>query len=270
MPDDRADRKGAGTGSLPSPAGGGTWVIDLDGVIWLTGEPIDGVGAAVQRLRDAGAGLLFASNNSSPTIDELRRRLARAGIDARPEEILTSGQAAASMVAPGQRALVVGDDGVREALAARQVDVVTAGPADVVIVGWTQDFDFARLTLAERTVRAGARLIGTNADPTLPTTDGVLPGAGSLLAAVSTAAGTEPEVAGKPHEPLARLIAARTERVAVVVGDRPSTDGALARHLRAPFALVLSGVTAAADLPVTPEPDAVGADLAAVVDLASR
>lgn len=256
--------------ALPSPSCGGTWVIDLDGVVWLAGVPIDGVGDAVRRLRDAGAGVLFASNNSSPTIAELRRRLERADIEAASEEIVTSGQAAASMIEPGQRALVVGDDGVLEALAARGVEVVTSAPADVVVVGWTHGFDFDLLTLAERTVRAGARLIGTNEDPTHPTPDGLLPGAGSLLAAVATAAGTEPEVAGKPHQPLARLVAARSERVAVVVGDRPSTDGALARHLHAPFALVLSGVTAPADLPVDPEPDAVGDNLAAIVDLALR
>ncbi len=259
-----------GGGSLPSPAGGGTWVIDLDGVVWLAGEPIDGVGPAVQRLRDAGARVLFASNNSSPTIGELRRRLRRAGIEASEEEVLTSAQAAASMIEPGRRALVVGDDGVLEALAARRVEVVTGPPADVVVVGWTHGFDFGLLTLAEQTVRAGARLIGTNEDPTHPTPDGLLPGAGSLLAAVATAAGTDPDVAGKPHEPLARLVADRTDRVAVVVGDRPSTDGALAHHLRAPFALVLSGVTSPEDLPVTPAPDALGADLAAVVDLALR
>jgi HAD superfamily hydrolase (TIGR01450 family) len=255
-------------GSLPAPSSGGTWVIDLDGVIWLSGEPIDGVGDAVRRLRDAGAAVLFASNNSSPTIDELRQRLERAGIDAASEEIVTSGQAAASMIEPRKRALVVGDGGVREALAARQVEVVAAGPADVVVVGWTRTFDFDRLTLAEQAVRAGARLIGTNEDATLPTPDGPLPGAGSLLAAVATASGSAPEVAGKPHAPLARLVAARTGRVAVVVGDRPSTDGALARRLDAPFALVLSGVTKQSDLPVTPDPDAVGANLRAVVDLA--
>lgn len=257
-------------GTLPSPSDGGTWVIDLDGVIWLAGEPIDGVGAAVGRLRAAGASVLFASNNSSPTIDELRRRLTRAGIDAVPEEIVTSGQAAATMIDPGQRALVLGDDGVLQALAARGVEVVTSAPADVVVVGWTHAFDFQLLTLALRTVRSGARLIGTNEDPTHPTPDGLLPGAGSLLAAVATASGVEPTVAGKPHQPLARLVADRVDRVAVVVGDRPSTDGALARHLGAPFALVLSGVTSASDLPATPEPDALGADLGAVVDLAGR
>lgn len=268
---------------LPRAADGGTWVIDLDGVVWLAGEPIPGAGDAVERLRGAGAKVLFASNNSSPTVAELVQRLLRAGVEAGPDEVVTSGQAAASMLEPGTTALVLGDDGLLEALAARGVRSVratdenaarhTAGHAedgvDAVIVGWTHRFDFELLAMANRAVRAGARLIGTNEDPTHPTPEGLLPGSGALLAAVATAAGTAPEVAGKPHPPLARLIAARAERVAVVVGDRPSTDGELARHLEVPFALVMTGVTSSLDPPPDPAPDFVAADLAGVASAAT-
>lgn len=265
-----ANRTDTSSDELPAPADGGTWVIDLDGVIWLAGEPIPGVGDAVRRLRQAGGQVLFASNNSAPTISELQRRLRRAGIDAKDDEIVTSGQAAASMLEPGSTALVVGDEGVLEALEARGVRVVTAEPADAVIVGWTHRFDFDALALANRTIRGGARLIGTNEDPTLPTPEGLLPGCGALLAAVATAAGVAPEVAGKPHPPLARLVATRGGHLVLAVGDRPSTDGALAGHLGVPYALVLTGVTAASDLPVEPTPAFVGHDLAAVVDAAVR
>lgn len=265
---------------LPRAADGGTWVIDLDGVVWLAGEPIPGAGDAVDRLRGAGAKVLFASNNSSPTLAELLRRLRRAGIEAGPDEVVTSGQAAASMLEPGTTALVLGDDGLLEALAARGVRSVLAtdddaahhvavDALDAVIVGWTHRFDFELLTMANRAVRAGARLIGTNEDPTHPTPEGLLPGSGALLAAVATAAGTAPEVAGKPHPPLAKLIAARAERVAVVVGDRPSTDGELARHLGVPFALVMTGVTSSLDPPPDPAPDFVAADLAGVASAAT-
>ena len=96
---------------------------------------------------------------------------------------------------------------------------------------------------AARAVRAGARLIGTNEDPTHPTPHGLSPGCGALLAAVATAAETTPEVAGKPHLPTADAIKARAYDLSMMVGDRPSTDGALAMQLGIPFALVLSGVT---------------------------
>jgi len=114
-------------------------------------------------------------------------------------------------------------------------------------------------------VRAGARLIGTNEDPTHPTPHGLSPGCGALLAAVATAAETTPEVAGKPHLPTADAIKARATDLTMMVGDRPSTDGALATQLGIPFALVLSGVTGANAVPTDPAPYEVAPDLASLV-----
>lgn len=230
-----------------SAIGSGTWIVDLDGVIWLTDVPIPGVADAVQRLHDLGRRVLFVTNNSAPTQDELLGRLERAGITAAAADLVTSAQAAAEMLAPGDTALALADGGAIEALLARGVTLVEAGPADAVVVGWTHRFDFDRLALAAQVVRAGARLIGTNEDSTHPTPTGLLPGSGALLAAVATAADAVPEVAGKPHRPIVELIRRRTEGVAIVVGDRPATDGALADVLGVPFALVLSGVTESAD-----------------------
>ncbi len=253
-------------------------MLDLDGVVWLSGEPIRGAGDAVDLLRGAGARVIFVSNNSSPTVKSLLARLSVAGIRAETDDILTSGQAAAAMLQPGATALVVGDDGVMEALAARGVHArraadeaaVPGGRVDAVVVGYTERFDYTVLRRAADAVRAGARLIGTNEDATLPTPDGPLPGAGAILAAVVTASGVVPEVAGKPHEPLATLLLRRAGRVAAVVGDRPTTDGALARRLAAPFALVLSGVTARASDDPDPVPDFVADDLLAVAREATR
>jgi HAD superfamily hydrolase (TIGR01450 family) len=247
----------------PEPTG--TWVIDLDGVIWLAQEPIPGGASAVARLRQAGVGVLFATNNSSPTVATLVQRLARAGIEVGPDQVVSSAQAAASLVAPGERVHCLADDGVREALAERGAELVEGDSADVVLVGWTHAFDFDHLARAATTVRNGARLIGTNEDPTHPTPDGLLPGAGSLLISVATAAGATPEVAGKPHLPMAQLIRQRASDVTVGVGDRPSTDGALARQLGVPFALVHSGV--ASSEPAGAAPDVEAADFAALVDL---
>lgn len=257
---------------------GGTWVIDLDGVVWLAGEPIAGVSQAIEELRGAGRRVLFASNNSSPTLAELQARLQRVGIHATDQEIVTSAQAAATIIDPGSRALLVAGAGAKEALEARGVETlsptrgdpdgallqVAKAPVDVVVVGWTADFDFALLQLAMRAVRAGARLVGTNDDPTYPTPQGLLPGAGSLLAAVAAAAQCVPEVAGKPHRPFARLVRGHAP-LEVVVGDRPSTDGALARALHTPFALVTSGVTPPGAALPSPPPAYVEADLAHVV-----
>jgi ribonucleotide monophosphatase NagD (HAD superfamily) len=70
----------------------------------------------------------------------------------------------------------------------------------------------------------------------------VLPGAGAILAAVATAAGRTAEVAGKPQPPTVAMVLRRLGTAGVMIGDRPSTDGALATALGWPFALVLSGI----------------------------
>src|SRR5580704_7627376 len=240
----------APTSAWPPPPGG-TWVVDLDGVVWLAGRPIPGVDEAVARLRGVGVRVLFATNNALPTRAELQRQLAHCGITAGDADLLRSADVAAGLLAPGTTAVVLGGDGVLEALAARGVTVVPEGPADAVVVGLTRDFTYQRLTTAVTAVRGGARLVGTNEDATYPTPDGLVPGAGALLAAVVTAAGQAAEVAGKPHRPTADAIAARvvSGELRVMVGDRPSTDGALAAQLDIPFALVLSGVTPPARIP---------------------
>jgi len=167
----------------------------------------------------------------------------------------------------GRRAVVLGADGVLEALAARGVLVVPEGPADAVVVGLTRTFTYDDVARAAAAVRGGARFIGTNEDPTFPTPDGLIPGAGAILAAVSTAAEATPEVAGKPHRPTAEAIAARVPhgQLRAMVGDRPSTDGALAAQLRIPFALVLSGVTREGHVPADAHRAVVAPDLATLV-----
>lgn len=251
-------------------ADGGTWVIDLDGVIWLAQEPIAGSAEAVARLRGAGMAVLFATNNALPTVGELVEQLAAVGIAAGPADIVTSAQAAASMLEPASTAVVCAGGGVREALSEQKVIEVAEGPADAVVVGLTRQFDYAMLSTAVSAVRAGARLVGTNEDVTYPTPGGLIPGAGALLAAVAAGAQTAPEVAGKPHEPIVSLLHRRAPDARMVVGDRPSTDGLLARRLGVPFALVRSGVTrpdtGAGAQSLEVEADIDGADLAEVTD----
>lgn len=243
------------------------WVFDLDGVVWLAGRPIPGAADAVDRLRRRGARVAFVTNNSGPTVAEYVQRLAAAGLEVEPGELATSSQAAASLVDPGSRVAYIGGDGVAEALTARGARVVGLGDSpDAVVVGRSLHLDFAELADAARAIRAGARFIATNTDSTFPTPSGPEPGAGALVAYLQVGSGCHPEVAGKPEKAMAELVRARYGQPAMVVGDRPETDGAFARRVGAPFALVLTGVTHRSDLPVEPTPDVVGDDLAAVVD----
>jgi HAD superfamily hydrolase (TIGR01450 family) len=240
------------------------WVLDLDGVVWLAEQPIDGAAAAVERLRARGDRVLFATNNSWARLEDQEAKLGRMGIPA-AGDVVTSAMAAATLVEPGERVLVCGGPGVVQAVAARGAEPVAEGDAAAVIVGFHRDFDYERLRIAATAVRRRARLVATNDDATYPTPDGPIPGGGALVAAVAYAAGVRPVVAGKPHRPMADLIRALAGDEGTVVGDRPETDGAFAAALGYRFALVLSGVTGEADLPVEPAPDVVAASLADLV-----
>ena len=251
-----------------------TWALDLDGVVWLAGQPIPGSAEAVADLRDAGERVVFLTNNSGPVVAAHLKALADVGIPCAAEDITTSAQAAASMVAPGERVAMVGDAGVREALDAGGAVVVEARDhPQSVVVGRTVDLDYSLLADAATAIRRGARFIAANTDPTFPTGpggaggpgDGLVPGAGALVAFLATASGRRPEVAGKPHEAMAELVRRRYGRLAVMAGDRPDTDGLFAGLVGAKFGLVLTGVTTRSDLPVNPVPDLVADDLASLV-----
>lgn len=241
------------------------WVLDLDGVVWLAAEPIPGATEAVARLRAAGERVLFVTNNSSQRLADQEAKLAAMGVAA-DGDVVTSAMAAARLVERGERALVCGGAGVREALVARGAVAVDDGDADVVVVGLHTDFSYDRMRAASTAVRRGARLIGTNDDATYPTPEGPIPGNGAILASVVVASGATPVVAGKPHQPMADLIREQVGGDGIVVGDRPDTDGRFAATLGFRFGLVLSGVTTELDLPVEPAPDEVAPDLLTLVE----
>lgn len=249
-------------------------LCDLDGVVWLAHQPIEGSPEAIAALRAAGVRVLFVTNNSASTIADQEAALAAIGIPA-TGDVVTSAIAGADLVEPGQRVLVAGGPGVIEALERRGAvavrnDAEPEGPIDAVVVGFHRDFDYERLRRAASAVRRGATLIGTNDDATYPTPDGPIPGGGALLAAVATASGVEPVIAGKPHAPMAATVLARLGHpdptTVLMVGDRWSTDGLFARALGCRFAMVRSGVTppdARLDAPV----DYDGPNLAAVAEM---
>lgn len=220
------------------------WILDLDGVLWRGSEPIEGSVEAVVFLLERDEVVWFVTNNSLLTVSEYVAKMRKFGIPAQPEQIVTSALAAASLLREGERVLLIGGSGLREAIELRGAEVVESGDVEVesVLVGWDPEINFDKLTHAMRAIRAGARYIATNSDPTYPNPDGLLPGTGCIASAVSTASEVEPIFAGKPHEPIVNLIKSRLREDAVMVGDRISTDGEFASALGVHFGLVLSGV----------------------------
>lgn len=257
-------------------------LCDLDGVVWLLHQPIAGSVDAIARMRAAGHRVLFVTNNSSATLAKQEAALSKIGISAQGD-VCTSAQAAALLLSPGERVLVAGGPGIVEAVEAAGAVVVArtddptddaafndvATSIDTVLVGYHNTFDYRGLTRAVTPILAGARLIGTNDDPTYPTPAGLIPGGGSILAAIAKAGGVRPIIAGKPFAPMGQLVRKRLGlddlSAAWMAGDRDSTDGAFARLVGAKFALMLSGVSESPD-DRTVAPDGVFDNLAKLAD----
>lgn len=246
------------------------WAIDLHGVVWRGDETVPGAPEAIATLRQAGAPLAFVTNSALRTPEQVGEKLARHGIPDAASLVVTSAMAAASLVEPGQRVLIVGSEGLWKAIEERGAEMVMTEPADAVIVGLTHSFDYADITRAMHAIRAGATFIATNDDSTFPDADRLLPGNGALVAAVATAAGVDPVVVGKPHETISAMVRQRLGDNGIMVGDRPETDGLFARAVGYQFGLVLTGVISAADLPVEPSPDLVEPDLVSLVEAVLR
>lgn len=242
-------------------------LCDLDGVVYRGDLRIEGSDAALRRLLGAGIAVYFVTNNSTrhprQVVEKLRRLT---GIRFLEEQIFTSPQAGVSLLEPGDGpCLVVGEVGIRAALE-ESGHQITQDPvlARTVMVGLDRGMSYPSIAAAADAVRWGARFIATNDDPTYPTSNGLQPGAGSMVAAIAVASGRKPEVAGKPHPAMRRLIRSRGVMEAWVIGDRVDTDIALAVEEEGWRSIqVLTGVTSEG----SEIADHVVSDLAEAVDL---
>jgi len=228
-------------------------ICDIDGVVYRDDRLLPGSDLALQRLRDAGVTVHFATNNSTKSALTVSETLTRiTGVEFEPDSIVTSSQAAIQLLGqdPGP-VMVLGSEGITSALADAGIGLTEEpSAARALLVGLDFDLTYERLARAADAVRFGARFIATNTDPTYPVADGLLPGGGAMVAAVRIATGVEPEVAGKPHAPIRALLRAKGIGEAWVIGDRVDTDIALARaEPDWTSILVLTGVAAETSLP---------------------
>jgi glycerol 3-phosphatase-2 len=251
-------------------------VFDLDGVVYLGDEAVAAAPGALERVRGLGVNVAFVTNNSYRPPDLVAEKLNRLGVKATDGEVLTSAQAAVRLLGgrdglEGVKVLVVGGPGLRQALeaaGARLVDGSEWREAEVVAVGFDPELTYSRVRDATLAIRAGARFVGSNPDTTLPTPEGLWPGAGATLALLRASTGVRPEVAGKPERALLETAAAAIgPGPYLMVGDRADTDLDGAHRLGWSTALVLSGVTRLADLPdLSNAPDHLLADVGGLLD----
>ena len=226
-------------------------LLDLDGVIYIGPHLVDHADGAIALARERGMRFGFVTNNASRTPEDVAAHLCELGIGASVDDVVTSSQAGAHVLAQRLDAdtavLAVGGPGVDAALlefGLRPVRSLEAQPA-AVMQGFGRDVQWRDLADASVAVRRGAYWVATNLDATLPIPGGRAPGNGMLVAAVAQAAGRGPDaVAGKPHAPLMRDSIDRLQaRRPLVVGDRLDTDIEGADRLGIPSLLVMTGVT---------------------------
>jgi HAD superfamily hydrolase (TIGR01450 family) len=245
-------------------------LLDLDGVVYVGPEAVPGVPDSLTRARTAGMRLGFVTNNASRTPEEVAAHLGELGVPASAEDVITSSQAAAAVVrslhGAGAAVLPVGGPGVAAALAAEGLAVVHRAedrPA-AVVQGYGREVGWAELAEAVVAVRGGAEHVATNADATIPSPRGPLPGNGALVGVVAAVTGRAPRITGKPDPAMHAECVRRTGAVRpLVVGDRLDTDIEGARRAGAASLLVLTGVTdPAALLAAGPQerPDLLAAD----------
>ncbi|UCC68955.1 MAG: HAD-IIA family hydrolase [Armatimonadota bacterium] len=238
-------------------------ILDLDGVIYRGQTAIPGARETAAWLTQNSYQVYYFTNNSTKTRESYVELLAGYGIAADVEHIVTSASLTAHHFSENgllpATALVVGEGGLAEELRGIGVRVVRQRgkrPIDFVVVGMDRKFTYRKLHEAQQAIRSGAKFIATNLDATYPVEDNVIPGGGSIVVAVATAAQQEPLLIGKPSARAGELIthhAGVAPNQALMVGDRLETDIEMGRRAGLWTCLVLSGISRAEEVPALPE-----------------
>ncbi len=247
-------------------------ILDLDGVLWKDETPLVNAPAVFEKIHSSGLKYIFATNNATRNVDQYQSRLSHFGVAADTWQIVNSGMAVAYLLSQrfpeGGPVYIVGEDGVRTALQEKGFYYAEKA-VKAVVAGWDREINFKKLTQATLLIRGGAPFYGTNPDRTFPTPQGLIPGAGAILAAIEAATDVKPILGGKPSPAMMNLAMQRlqtTPAETLAIGDRLETDILGGANAGCRTALVLSGVATLKDLESwQPKPDLVAEDLAHLI-----
>jgi 4-nitrophenyl phosphatase len=249
-------------------------ILDMDGVLWRGNEPIGDLNTIFVEIEKIGWRVIFATNNATRTPLQYIELLASYSILADTWQIVTSATAVMynlnKLFPTGAPIYIIGEQGLIEACC-EQGFYHSNTEAVAVVVGMDRKLTYEKLKIATLLLRKGLPFIGTNPDLTFPTPQGLVPGAGSILAALTAASGVLPMIAGKPESTMYQIALDRlnaTTSHVLVVGDRPETDIAGAQKIGCHTALVLSGVTNESQAHSwQPAPDIIASDLESIVKM---
>ncbi len=223
-------------------------ILDMDGVLWRENSPIGNLPKTFMRFKELGLQVILATNNGTRTPDQYLEKMAGFGVTLEKDQVVNSAMALAHLLKKrfpqGGPIYILGEAGLFSALA-------DAGfyqdEENVLAVAGSMDrkIDFWKLKRATLIIRAGAPFYFTNPDKTFPTPEGLIPGAGSIQAAIEAATDVKAIIAGKPSPALFEFALARlgtTPQETLVVGDRLETDILGGQKVGCKTAAVLSGV----------------------------
>lgn len=247
-------------------------MLDLDGVVYIGQGAVPGAPEHLARAEAAGLRLAYVTNNAARPPATVAEHLRNLGVDASDDDVVTSAQAAARLLAdrcaPGSPVYVIGGKGLFDALVEqglRPVQTIEDAPV-AVVSGYSRDLSWGTVTDGAILVRGGLPWVAANTDMTVPTEHGPGPGNGVLVEAVARFSERTPVVAGKPRPPLFEETLRRVGGSApLVVGDRLDTDIEGAVNTGYDSLLVMTGVTGVEELVSAAErlrPSYVSADLA--------
>lgn len=226
-------------------------IFDLDGTVYRGTDEVPGAGDFLRRAMAQGIRCLYVTNRSNRAPEVVRDQIRGFGVPCETKDIITTAGATARYLGGGT-AYVVGEEGLHQAMREQGIRETEDHP-DAVVVSIDRDFTYRKLAIASTLIRDhGARYIATNADACLKLEDGLHPGTGSIVAAVSTAARREPDVIiGKPNRILFDLAlqeAGCTAGEAVAIGDNLATDIGAAVCAGIRSILLLTGISTRTDI----------------------
>lgn len=251
-------------------------LLDLDGVVYVGPDPVPDAPENLRKAAQEGMRIGYITNNASRPASVVAEHLASFGLDVIADDVVTSAQAAAKLIAAefpaGSPVLVVGGEGLYAALEEYGLTPVRSSDANPVAVvqGFHPDVNWVMLADGAHAINEGARWYATNLDLTIPTAGGMAPGNGTLVQAVRAAVEVDPVVAGKPEPPLLETSIERLEAERpLMIGDRLDSDIAGAHAVGIASLWVATGVSDAHDLAVAPKnqrPTYIAADLGALAE----
>jgi 4-nitrophenyl phosphatase len=247
-------------------------ILDMDGVLWRDQQPIGDLPMIFSRIESLGLKVTLATNNATLSVESFREKLTGFGVRLELWQIINSAQAAANYLkikfSLGGSVYVIGEEGLLAELA--RAGFYPGEHPLAVIVGLDRKVTYAKIEMASHLIRSGVPFIATNPDRTLPTPDGLIPGAGAIVAAIEAATDIQPTIIGKPSPEIYRIAMQRMSSepdTTLVVGDRLETDIAGAQKIGCQTALVLSGVSTREQAARwQPAPDYLAPDLSSVID----